>query len=79
MPIPDDPWAQRRRLYWQVRALCVGLVSLSSGLIALYADASVPTLLLAAGVGLVLGVTLVTVAFPDAESVEPARSGRRRD
>jgi len=78
MAIPDDPWEQRRRLYWQIRALCVGLVSVSSGLVALYAGASIVTLLTAAAVGFVVGAALVTIAFPDADSIEPSRSGRRR-
>ena len=78
MDIPRDPWERRRRLYRQLRAVCIGLVATSSGLIALYAEAPLTQILLAVGTGLLLGVILVALVFPSKESVVPSRTRRSR-
>lgn len=78
MDISRDPWERRRRLYRQLRAVCTGLVAASSGLIALYAEAPLTQILLSVGAGLLLGVILVALVFPDRESIVPSRTRRSR-
>jgi len=79
MDVSSDPWEHRRRLYRQLQAVCVGLVTVSSGMVALFAEASLLPIVGAMVAGLVVGVLLVVIAFPDSDSIEPQRSGRRRN
>jgi hypothetical protein len=78
MDLPSDPFEQRRRLYRQLRAGCIGLVGASCGLIALYAGATPGRILAAVAAGLVVGVVLVAVVFPDSDAIEPSRTRRGR-
>lgn len=72
-----DVGAQRRRVLARVRRGTVGLVGVSGGLIAVYADASLPQIGAAVLAGVVVGFVLVWLAFPDADQVTPSRSGGR--
>jgi len=78
MDIERDPWERRRRLYRQLRALCVGLVGASSGLIAVYAEAPIGQILIAVVSGLLLGALLVALIFPDRDAIVPSRTRRSR-
>jgi hypothetical protein len=71
-----DVGAQRRRMLARVRRGTVGLVGGSGGLVALYADGSLPQIAVAVVAGAVLGALLVWLALPSAEQITPTRRGR---
>lgn len=61
----------------KLKAGFVLLVGLSAGLITLQADVGLPIFLGAVGAGIVLGVLLVVIAFPERADFERG-DGRRR-
>jgi len=73
-----DVGAQRRRVLARVRRGTIGLVGASGGLVAVYADGSLPAIAAAAVAGVLLGAVLVWLALPNAEDVTPGRGGRNR-
>ena len=77
VPDPRERGEQRRRLYRQLKAACVGLVAVSCGLIAIYAGAALPGILLAVGSGFALGIVLVAIVFPGRDFIDTSGSRRR--
>jgi len=73
-----DVGAQRRRVLARVRRGTIGLVGASGGLLAVYADGSLPEIAAAAVSGVLLGAVLVWLALPNAGDVTPERGGRNR-
>jgi hypothetical protein len=55
----------------------VGLVAVSCGLIAIYAGAALPGILLAVGSGFALGIVLVAIVFPGRDFIDTSGSRRR--
>jgi len=68
-PISD---AERNSTIIKVKVATVLLVGASAGLITTQGDASLPVLLVAVVGGLLLGVFLVWLLFPDTEQLSPA-------
>jgi len=77
VPDPRERGEQRRRLYRQLKAACIGLVAVSCGLIAIYAGADPTGILIAVGSGFALGVLLVTIVFPGRDFIDSSGSRRR--
>lgn len=76
-PVSDE---ERSSFARKVKIGFVLLVGLSGGLITLQANAGVAVFAGATGAGMILGVVLVWIAFPDREDLgrgDPSRSRRR--
>ena len=76
----SDAGTQQRQLLPRLKVGFVVLVSVSAGLIATYASGSLREVLFAVGGGVLLGVGLVWLAFPDSSerSESSERSVNRR-
>ena len=73
-PISD---AERSRTVLKLKVATVVLVGASAGLITTQGDASLPVLLVAVLGGLLLGVFLVWLLFPDTEQLSPSSTQYR--
>lgn len=69
---------ERERFAVKLKVGFVLLVGLSSGLITLYADVGWQGFLLATSVGLVVGLLLVWLVFPERTDLERGSSSRSR-
>jgi uncharacterized membrane protein YjjP (DUF1212 family) len=72
-----DPGARDRQLLSRLRVGFVVLVGVSAGLVASYAEGSLPQILVAMAAGAVVGVLLVWLAFPTPTEGPQRARGRR--
>lgn len=73
-----DPQAQQRRVLARMKFALIVLVAASTGLMSLYAEATIFQTGLATGAGIAVGVILVWVAFPSIDDTSSSRSRTRR-
>lgn len=74
-PIARD---DRSSLVRRLKVGFVALIGLSTGLIAVHVDASLPEIATLTGIGVVFGVLVVWLVFPGDGSVTPSRRRQRR-